>query len=143
LLRLIAMNTCPLSPHRHSRGLSLVEITLVIGVMLSLAAVITYSVGSMGDWKKGREASESLRSVLIAQKSFLADHPTEPVSELTAAKIIPYLPGRPASLPSAQSLNKEPLTLSVNVMPPVFLLGEEVYDPSGAPDDGLWDVGNL
>lgn len=137
------MNSLPPSRRLRSRGLSLVEITLVIGLMLSLAAVITYSVGSMGNWKKGREASEMLRGVLIAQKSYLADHPTEGVSDLTAAKIIPYLPGRPGALPTTESLNKEPLALSVTVMPPVFLLGGEPYDPSDSTSDGLWDVGGL
>jgi len=127
----------------RSRGLSLVEVTLVIALMLSLAAVITYSVGSMGDWKKGREASEMLRAVLIAQKGYLADHPTETAADLTAAKIIPYLPGRPGALPTTESLNKEQLTLSVTVMPPVFLLAGEPYDPSSSTTDGLWDVGGL
>jgi len=132
-----------LVPASRCRGLSLVEITLVIGLMLSLAAVITYSVNSMGDWKKGREAAEKLKAVLIAQKSYLADHPTQTTSDLTAAKIIPYLPGRPGALPTATSLEKEELTLSITVMPPVFLRAGEPYDPSGSPTDGLWDVGGL
>lgn len=125
------------------RGLSLVEITLVIGLMLLLASVITYSLSSMGDWKKGKAASEQLKSIYLAQKSYLADHPTEDSSDLTDAKIIPYLPGRPGEMPAGESLQNEALVADVTVMPPVFELDGSAYDPSDAPDDGLWDTGGL
>ena len=33
-------------------------------------------------------------------------------------------------------------SINVSVSPPVAVDGADaVYDPSGAPDDGLWDVG--
>ena len=31
--------------------------------------------------------------------------------------------------------------VNINVIPPVFSNGGGSFDPSGAPDDGLWDVG--
>ena len=123
--------------------MSLVEVTMVIGIMLTLASIITYSIGSMTDWKKGRSASEQLKSVYIAQKSYMADHPTTSPSSIGSSDLIPYLPGNPGSMPEAQSLNDEDLDLKFTVMPPVFELGGTTYDPSDSAEDGLWDVGGL
>ncbi len=125
------------------RGLSLIEITLVIGLMLTLASIVTYSVSSMSNWKKGREAAESLRSVYLAQKSFLADQPSKSFATFTAAELIPYLPGNPGAMPTQTGLSNETLNLNVQVMPPVFRNGTAAYDPSGSSTDGLWDVGSL
>lgn len=138
------MKTTALFPARsRCRGLSLVEITLVIALMLMLASVITYSLSSMGEWKQGRAAGEQLKSVYVAQKSYLADHPTESYSSLTSTKLIPYLPGRSGSLPTAKSLDDQDLSLNFTVMPPEFQLGGAVYDPSGSNTDGLWDTAGL
>lgn len=132
------------SPRRNrTRGLSLIEITLVIGIMLTLASVITYSISSMTDWKRGKAASESLKSVYIAQKGFLADHPTETYSTLTSDDLLPYLPGRPGAIPTATSLEDQDLSIDFQVMPPILKLGETSYDPSDTNSDGLWDVGSL
>lgn len=128
---------------RDCRGLSLVEITLVIGLMLGLAAIVTYSVGSLTDWRKGRDASEKLRAVYLAQKSFLADQPSKSFATFTAAELIPYLPGRPGAMPVQTGINGEALSFNVQVMPPVLSTGTATYDPSGSTTDGLWDVGGL
>jgi len=111
--------------------------------MLTLASIITYSISAMTDWKKGREAAEKLKAVYLAQKSYLADHPTQGAEDFTSGKLIPYLPGRPGTMPSAQSLDDEELTVDFTVMPPVFTRGEADYDPSDSTSDGLWDVGGL
>lgn len=127
----------------RERGLSLIEITLVIGLMLALASIITYSISSMTDWKQGRAASEKLKSVYIAQKSYLADHPTSSYATLSSNDLIPYLPGSPGALPTQKSLAGEDLALNFRVMPPQFQIGTTGYDPSDGPTDGLWDVGGL
>jgi len=116
---------------------------MVIGLMLTLASIITYSISSMTDWKEGREASEKLKGVYIAQKSYLADHPTESYANLSSGDLVPYLPGRSGSLPSQKSKEGQDLSLNFQVMPPVFELGGTTYDPSDSPSDGLWDVGGL
>lgn len=120
---------------------SLIEVTLVIGLMLTLASVVAYSVNSLTGWQRGREASEKLRSVYIAQKSYLADRPSKVVSTFTAAELIPYLPGNPGAMPTQTGASNETLNLNVQVMPPVFRKGSAVYDPSGSATDGLWDIG--
>jgi len=119
------------------------EITLVVGLMLALAGIVTYSVSTMTDWKNGREASERLRSVYLAQKTYLADFPSKSFATFTAAELIPYLPGRPGAMPTAKTASNQVLTLNFQVMPPVFTLGTTTYDPSGSLTDGVWDVGNL
>lgn len=132
------------SPNPGSiRAFSLVEVTLVIGLMLILAAISAYSVSSISSWRNGRDASEKLRAVYVAQKSFLADRPAKSVSTFTAAELIPYLPGRPGAMPTQKGNGGETLNLNVQVMPPVYRNGAVVYDPSGSSTDSLWDVGPL
>jgi len=111
--------------------------------MLALASIVTYSVSSMTDWRKGRDASEKLRSVYLAQKSFLADQPSKSFATFTSEELIPYLPGRPGAMPVQTGMNGEVLNLNLQVMPPVYRNGTSTYDPSGSPTDGLWDVGSL
>ncbi len=119
------------------------EVTLVIALLLTLAGIVTYSVSSMTEWKTGRESSEKLRSVLLAQKSFLADNPSKSIATFTSAELIPYLPGRPGAMPTAKTKDNQTLALNFLVMPPVFTLSGTAYDPSGSTTDGIWDVGNL
>lgn len=126
-----------------SRAFSLIEVTLVIGIMLTIASIITYSVGTLNEWKKGRSVSEDLKAVYVAQKSYLADHPSALASNFTEAKLVKYLPGNFTAMPTAESLDGDELTLSYKVLPPVFKLGSTTYDPSGSSNDGLWDVGGL
>lgn len=111
--------------------------------MLALASIITYSISSMSDWKKGRSAAEKLKSVYVAQKSYLADHPTSSFSTLTATQLVPYLPGRPGAMPTQKSLTDQSLTIDVTEMPPIFTLSSSAYDPSDSDSDSLWDVGNM
>lgn len=111
--------------------------------MLTLASIVTYSVGSMTDWRKGRDGAEKLRAVYLAQKSFLADQPSKSFATFTSAELIPYLPGRPGAMPVQTGMEDEALTINVQVMPPVFKNGTETYDPSASTTDGLWDVGSL
>ena len=130
-------------PKNHSkRGVTLLEMTVVILLLLTLIGIGTYSAASIGDWKLGREAGEKLRDVYTAQRMFLADRPTTQVSSITAADLIPYLPSKAASIPTVESLEGDTLTILVNVSPPVVDGGGgAAYDPSGKDDDSLWDVG--
>jgi type II secretory pathway pseudopilin PulG len=129
--------------HPSGTGFSLIEVTLVIGLMLALATIVAYTVSTMSDWRNGRDAAEKLRSVYLAQKSFLADQPAKNVATFTEAELIPYLPGNPGAMPVQTGNSGETLTFNIQVVPPVLLLGASPYDPSGSPKDGLWDVGGL
>lgn len=125
------------------KGLTLVEISLVIALMLGLASLATFSVGNITEWKKAREAGESLRSVYLAQKSYLADHPAKDVSTLTSDDILPYMPNKVGALPVVKSTEDTALTIKVTVIPPVFQKAGIDYDPSDSGNDSLWDVGAL
>ena len=109
--------------------------------MLALASIVTYSVASMTNWRKGRDASEKLRSVYLAQKSYLADQPSKSFATFTNAELIPYLPGRPGAMPTQTGQSNETLNINVQVMPPVFRNGTALYDPSTSTTDAIWDVG--
>ncbi|MES2997108.1 MAG: type II secretion system protein [Verrucomicrobiota bacterium] len=124
-----------------SRGFTLLELTVVILVLLSLASIGLFTTRKLDEWKAGRNASETLRYVYSAQRLYLSDHPTVPVASLSAENLIPYLPGDATEMPTVESLTGEILVISVTVSPPVVLDGSEVYDPSGSSTDSLWDVG--
>jgi type II secretory pathway pseudopilin PulG len=142
-------------PVRSKRGLTLLEMTIVILVLLALMRIGMSTSSKMDEWKLGRASSETLRSVYSAQRMYLADNPTTLVANLTDAMLIPYLPNRnpadtaPATLVAAfepvKSLAKGSsgaiLGFNVAASPPHFLLDGVRYDPSGSYTDSLWDVG--
>lgn len=132
----------PRASHLLSKAFTLVEMTIVILVILTLSSVGFISSKKMTDWKLGRAAAESLRSVWTAQRMYLADNPTAIVSELTNASLIPYLPNNAAAIPTVKSLANTNLTILVNRIPPVVNAGTGIpYDPSPTTTDFLWDVG--
>lgn len=123
-------------------GLTLVEMSVVLMILLALVGTGVMAFNNVHDWKRGRLASETLRTVHSGQRMFLADHPTRLVSTITAEDIIPYLPGPPVKLPTVRSLEDTELTIIVDVSPPVINDGTgNTYDPSGSETDSLWDVG--
>ncbi len=122
-------------------GLSLIELTLVISILLALSTVGIVSYQNLISWRKGKLAGIELRSVYAAQRLYLADHPTRSAEMLETSSILPYLPNGIA-LPEINSLDGSPLTIRITTMPPVFLSGDTVYDPSVSPNDSLWDVGS-
>ena len=111
-------------------------------VLLALISTGMFVSKKTDDWRLGRLASESLRSVYAAQRMYLADNPTFAVGSLTSALLIPYLPNQATSIPTVKSLTGATLNIIVNVSPPVVNSGSgSTYDPSGSSSDSLWDVG--
>lgn len=116
--------------------------TVVILVLLSLIKIGLFTFNKMDEWRLGREASETLRSVYSAQRMYLADNPTVSVSEITSTLLLPYLPNHATVMPTVTSLTGTTLGLLINVSPPAINAGSGVaYDPSGSTHDSLWDVG--
>ena len=125
------------------RGLTLIEVTVVIVILMTLVGMSMFAVGGYKEWRLGSEASQELRKVYNAQRTYLAEHPTETVGSLTAAKIIPYLSDGATSLPTVEAMDGSQYNIKVDVTPPVIVDGSgSTYDPSGNADDGLWDVGS-
>ena len=129
------------------RAFTLLEMTVVIMVLIALISTGLFVSKKMDEWKLGRDASETLRSVYSAQRMLLADRPTLAVSAITAntdpnTGIVPYLLNGATAVPTVKSLTGANLTIKVNVSPPVINAGSGVtYDPSGNSKDSLWDVG--
>lgn len=124
------------------RAFTLLEMTIVIMVMIAMISTGLFVSKKMDEWKVGREAAETLRSVYSAQRLFLADNPTRLVSSIVAADLVPYLQNGATSLPTVKSLTGTNLSIIVNVSPPVINAGSGViYDPSGSNKDSIWDVG--
>jgi type II secretory pathway pseudopilin PulG len=120
-------------------GLTLVELSVTIAVILILAGIITLSVKPFVAYRDGTRAGEMLRSVKAAQLMYLADNPATAITALTQANLLPYMPQ--GNWPTLPSVNGQPTTINFNVFPPVAMLNGNPYDPSGSPTDGLWDVG--
>lgn len=125
---------------------------MVIMVLLALMSIGLFTNNKMNEWKLGRAASETLRSVYSAQRMYLADNPTAQVANLTDALLIPYLPNQNnSSQPLPQTLIAafspiKPITggdlgFSITASPPYLTQGGVRYDPSGSFTDSLWDVG--
>ena len=129
------------------RAFTLLELTVVIMVLMALISTGLFISKKMDEWKLGRQASESLRSVYAAQRLYLADNPTASVSSLTGTLLIPYLPNQATALPTVKSLTGATLTIVLNdpSYPPYLKDSSGArYDPSASPanyTDSLWDVG--
>lgn len=124
------------------RGFTLIEMSLVIFLLIALMSTGIFFSSAIGTWKAGRDASETLRSVYVAQRSYLADRPTTRISSLTRSNLLPYLPDKPATFPQVKGLDGVMRDIKVTVSPPVVVsTSGAVYDPSGKPNDSLWDVG--
>jgi len=127
---------------RPVRGTTLIELSVVIMVLMAMIGATMYFGGNIEKWRKGKRASQDLREVYAAQRSFLADNPRRTLNTLTANELVPYLPSQAASLPTPEGLSGSALSVKVTVSPPVLLAPDgTVYDPSGTGEDSLWDVG--
>jgi prepilin-type N-terminal cleavage/methylation domain-containing protein len=124
---------------RSKSGLTLVELTISIAVILVLVGAASLAIKPYFDYRDGRAAGEALRSVKAAQLMYLADNPSTPVANLTQTLLLPYMPN--GTWPTLPSVNGQVPTINCAVFPPVAVLGGATYDPSGSPNDGLWDVG--
>jgi type II secretory pathway pseudopilin PulG len=124
------------------KAFTLLEMTIVIMMLLALVKVGLFTSSKMDEWKLGRAASETLRSVYSAQRMYLADNPTVSVGSLTSELVLPYMTNNTVVMPTVTSLLKTNLPIIVNVSPPIINAGSGVaYDPSGSNRDSLWDVG--
>jgi prepilin-type N-terminal cleavage/methylation domain-containing protein len=129
-----------------ARGFTLIEMSIVIFVLLALLTTGFYASNIVGEWKLGRDASETLRTVYVAQRTYLADNPTVPVTSLTQSMLLPYIPNNPTTFPTSKSLTSATLYARVNVSPPYMTttaggVSGTRYDPSKTTTDSLWDVG--
>lgn len=125
-----------------AQGFTLIELSLVIGLLIALMSTGIFFSSAVGTWKAGRDASETLRSVYVAQRTYLADHPTTKISTVSRSDLLPYLPNKPNTFPTVAGLDSVVRDIKVTVSPPVVIDSSgAVYDPSGKPNDSLWDVG--
>ncbi len=125
----------------RSRALTLIEISVTIALLLAFTSVVAFSLSGMNSWKLARRASVELQAVYLAQKSYLADHPTTAIGSVAAGDLQPYLPNTMTAIPSVEAIDGSQLAINFNVMPPVVSNGTSAYDPSGSATDGMWDVG--
>lgn len=131
---------------RPKQGFTLLEMSIVLMILLALIKVGLFSSKKMDEWRLGRAAAETLRTVYAAQRMYLADNPTKQPSALLATDILPYMSGNAngtmTALPTVKSLTGVQLVINVTTSPPTINAGNGVsYDPSGSTKDTLWDTG--
>ena len=124
---------------RSRLGFSLVELAATIGVLMTLAGIVSLNVQPYYAYRDGRAAGEMLRSVKAAQLMYLADNPSTSVSSLTQSGLLPYMPN--GAWPTLPKVNGQQPTINCTVFPPVAVLSGSTYDRSPSTTDGLWDVG--
>jgi prepilin-type N-terminal cleavage/methylation domain-containing protein len=123
----------------RASGFTLIELSITIAVILILAGAASLGIKPYYAYRDGRQAGEYLRSVKAAQLMYLSDNPSTAVTALTSALLLPYMPnGTWPILPLVGTVSP---TINCAVFPPVAVLSGVTYDPSGSPNDGLWDVG--
>lgn len=122
-------------------GFTLIEISLVIGLLLGLATFAGMNIYVVRDWQRGKDAALSLQAVFAAQRAYLSDHPTADITGVSASELQIYLPQGWSSMPVVTSLDNDTLTINYTVMPPRLMSGVTIYDPSTSGSDGLWDAG--
>jgi prepilin-type N-terminal cleavage/methylation domain-containing protein len=123
----------------RASGFTLVELSVTIAVILILVGAASLGIKPYYAYRDGRQAGEYLRSVKAAQLMYLSDNPSTAVTALTSALLLPYMPnGTWPILPLVGTVSP---TINCAVFPPVAVLSGVTYDPSGSPNDGLWDVG--
>lgn len=128
------------SPSTKLSGVTLVELSVVIAVIIILVSATTLSTTAFRNWQAGLEAGETLKGVYQAQKLFLADNPTTDITDasaVTAADIIPYLPSGELVMPQVIGLDDVGYAINFNVMPPTSAYG----DKSAPSDNSVWDAG--
>lgn len=136
-------------PKPIRQGMTLIEMSLVIMVLLAFISVGLVSSRGFKQWSAGKTASDTLRSVYVAQRTFFADNPTVPISSLTQTLLLPYLPNNPSTFPTVKSESGSSLTIFVGASPPFLTTSSTSsgatlptrYDPSTNTTDSLWDVG--
>lgn len=121
------------------RGMTLIELTVVIIVLLVLIGASIFSMSGYREYKLRQAAELGLRSVYTAQRTYLAEHPTKSPATLTSGDILEmkkYMSNGANEWPSVYGDDgSTPLIYNVKVSPPVF-----TNDPSGDNSDGKWDL---
>jgi len=128
-----------LGTSRSKGGFTLVEMSVTIAIILVLVGSASLGIQPYLAYRDGRASGEMLRAVKAAQLMYLSDFPSTPVTSLTQALILPYMPH--GTWPTLPLVNGVAPTINCAVFPPVAVLGGTIYDPSGSPTDGLWDAG--
>jgi prepilin-type N-terminal cleavage/methylation domain-containing protein len=128
----------------RASGFTLIELSITIAVILILAGAASLGIKPYYAFRDGRQAGEILRSVKAAQLMYLSDNPSALLTSLTGGatgNLTPYMPN--GTWPTLPLVNGTPALINCTQFPPVAVLtvGGATYDPSGSPNDGLWDVG--
>jgi prepilin-type N-terminal cleavage/methylation domain-containing protein len=125
---------------RARGGFTLVEMSVTIAMILVLVGGASLGSQPYLAYRDGRASGEMLRAVKAAQLMYLSDYPSTPVTSLTQALILPYMPH--GTWPTLPLVNGVAPTINCAVFPPVAVLGGAPYDPSGSLTDDLWDAGS-
>ena len=131
------------------KGVTLIELTVVITVMIALISTVTLGVAAYRNWQRGLEGGEAIKAVYQAQRLYLADNPTKAVGGIVFTDISSYMPDAVTaadsgtagvvSLPNVTDpAGGTGITVNIQVSPPVM---NSHTDISNSTTDGLWDAG--
>ena len=103
--------------------------SVTIAIILVLVGGASLGIQPYLAYRDGRASGEMLSAVKAAQLMYLSDYPSTPVTSLTQALILPYMPH--GTWPTLPLVNGVAPTINCAMFPPVAVLGGTTYDPSG------------
>ncbi len=81
----------------HLKAFTLLEITLVIGIVVGLASLTIVGLGNSTRIANAARAEAAMRMIESARLSYLSDNPQVVVGNITAANLDRYIPGGTAA----------------------------------------------
>lgn len=109
------------------RGFTLVEITLVLGLVVGLSSLSIFGVTYFTSLAKASRAEAVLKQVENARISYLSDTPTASYTQLTPANLDPYIPGGWNFAVSVLSSNGYSL-IGTDIQQPLITYGRTAKD---------------
>jgi len=130
-----------LSSVKSKRGMTLIEVVTVIGLLTLMSYVGFTSANRINYYKVSMQASAALKTVRQAQTAYLAYHPNLTYYDIPSnnTEFLTYFQG--GVMPVLPVYDGAALTIDASVFPPVILKGGVAYDPSTSTTDGVWDSG--
>jgi prepilin-type N-terminal cleavage/methylation domain-containing protein len=135
--------------NKLNQGMTLIELSMVMAVILSLGGIVTYaSMNQYYEWKRGSEAGLLLREVDYATKLFLSDRPRIDPASFQRSDVARYLSPDIKNLPAARLdadglpyLPNQSGTYNLTINFSAVLEPTASQDFSSQTDDSLWDIG--
>lgn len=102
----------------HSKAFTLLEITLVLGMVVGLTAITIFGLGNSAAIARASRAEAAMRMIEAARLSYLSDHPEVPLANVSAVDLDQYIPGGTAAAVAILNDNGYTIRLPAHIRTP-------------------------